>query len=245
MIFTLGVLLFGTIQIIPQMLQEVFFYTPYIAGLALTVGGVATIFAMPIAGVLTPKFDARALLAPAFLMQAFGFWFYSGLNTNAGFWDAAFGRLLMSIGLPFVFIPINTVAYAGIRPQDTNKASAMLNFFRNLGGAFGISLIQTGLARREQFHQARISEASNPYNDAFVNTLQALQNITGSSEAALAEIYQQIQRQAAMLAYGDVYYALALAALCVIPFILFIRGGDGSTGGATRLSKALPNKVAA
>ena len=62
------------------------------------------------------------------------------LTPDASFDYFAWVRLYQTVGLPFLFIPINTVAYDGLPPDKTNQASALMNVARNLGGSIGISL---------------------------------------------------------------------------------------------------------
>ena len=229
----LGVLVFGTIQIIPQMLQQVFRYDAYSAGLALTYGGAVAVVMMPIAGAFTGKVDTRTLLFPAFSVQAVAFWWYGGFSVESTFASAAWGRFFSSVGLPFLFIPISTVAYIGLKPGEADKASAMLNFFRNLGGAFGISLTQTLLARREQFHQSRFTETLNGLNPVFGQDLARTTALyDGSRQAAYASIYAQVQRQAAMLSYVEVFHVLTWMVVAVLPLILVLRTRGGRGGGS-------------
>ena len=225
----LGVLVFGTIQLVPQMLQQVFHYNAYDAGLALTYGGVIAIFGMPFAGMLTGKIDTRFLLFPAFVSQAVAFWYFSQFSVDSTFASAAWGRFFISLGLPFLFIPISTVAYVGLKPGEADKASAMLNFFRNLGGAFGISLAQTLLTRREQFHQDRMTETLNQLNPVFRDSLAKTTTLVGGDhQVALAQIYSQVQRQAAMFSYVEVFHVLMWMVIAVLPFILVLKpGGSG------------------
>jgi DHA2 family multidrug resistance protein len=151
----MGVIVFGSTQFIPQLLQEVLGYTATNAGLALTLGGLVTLLAMPVSGYLTGKLDPRYLIAFALLIQGFALWNMSGLDTLMSFDNAAMARLIQSIGLPFLFVPITAVAYVGIKPEENNQASALMNMSRNMGGTFGISFVQTMLARRAQVHQAQ------------------------------------------------------------------------------------------
>lgn len=234
LIMITGLLVFGTVQIIPQMLQQIFDYTAYDAGLALTYGGSVALLMMPVAGALTGKIDLRFLLLPAFAAQAFSFWWFSGFSLDSTFGSAALGRFFASIGLPLIFIPITTAAYVGLKPGQADKASAMLNFFRNLGGAFGISLCQTLLARREQFHQSRITEGLNELNPVFSNGLQQAQNFTGDRQAALRIVYNQVREQAAMLSYVELFHVLMIMVICVLPLILFLRpAASGNAKGST------------
>lgn len=223
MMLMLGMLVFGTIQLIPQMLQQVYGYTAYNAGLTLTIGGAISLFMMPIAGMVTSRIDTRTLLLAAFGMQAVAFWFFGGFNVHSTFNDATLGRFFMSVALPFLFIPINTVAYIGMPQTEQDQASAMLNFFRNLGGAFGISIAQTILSRREQFHQARVTEGLAPGNPVFESAMSQLSQATGSHDQALAIIYQQVQQQASMQSYIDVFHTLMWGVIFTLPIILFLR----------------------
>ncbi len=228
MMLLLGLLVFGTIQIIPQMLQQVFGYTAYDAGLTLTMGGAIAVVMMPVSGVATGRVDTRILLLAAFGMQAFAFWHFSRFSTASTFADAAWGRFFMSVALPFLFIPINTVAYVGMPRSESDKASAMLNFARNLGGAFGISITQTLLVRREQFHQARITEGLTPLNRQFRDSLEQIGAAVGGRDQALAVIYRNVQQQAAMLSYVEVFRILMWAVIVLLPLLWFLRTADAT-----------------
>ncbi|MGH6878050.1 MAG: DHA2 family efflux MFS transporter permease subunit [Rhizomicrobium sp.] len=227
----LGVVLFGSTQFIPQLLQEVLGYTAYDAGLALTAGGVVTIFAMPIVGILSGRVDARFLIGFGFVMQIFAFWYMGHLSTQMSFDNAAFARLLQSAGLPFLFIPISTVAYIGLRPEENNQASALMNVMRNLGGTIGISTVQTLLARGEQIHQSRLVENLNPLNPNYVQaTRQMTQALHGAgaqaSGAALGHLYRAVQQQGAMMSYVDVFYLLMIVAIFTLPLLFFMQKGQ-------------------
>src|SRR3546814_48087 len=140
------------------MLQQVLGYSAVDAGLALTAGGLATLVAVPFAGKLSDKVDVRYLLFPALLVQAGALWNMAHLNADISFADAAIARLYQSVGLPFLFVPINAIAYVGLAQTKTAQASSLLNVFRNLGGTFGISVSQTLLAGYQQVHQSYLVE---------------------------------------------------------------------------------------
>jgi DHA2 family multidrug resistance protein len=235
-----GLILFGTTLFIPQLLQVVMGYTSTDAGLALTAGGVATIVAMPISGILTGKADPRLLIGGAFIIQGLALWNMSHLNTNLSFSDAAFARMFQAVGLPFLFVPINAVAYVGLKPNESNQASAMMNVARNLGGTIGISSVQTMLARREQWHQARLVEHLDPLNPNYTQGLaQAAgrlqdygQSALNAQNLAVANLYQQLGRQAQMLAYIDVFHTLMIVVFACIPLLLLmqVRKGGAPAG---------------
>jgi DHA2 family multidrug resistance protein len=231
---TTGLILFGSTQLIPELLQQVLGYTSTDAGLALTAGGIATVIVMPLVGALTGKFDTRFFLVPALVVSALALWHLSTLNAEISFWDAAVARLFQAIALPFLFVPINTAAYIGLKPEQTNQASALLNVSRNIGGSLGISWAQTLLAHREQFHQARLVEQLSPLNPDFNSTISQLGSSLGTSVDAqtsgLGVLFQQVQQQAETLAFLDVFRALAIFVAVIVPIALFLKGGKPTPG---------------
>ena len=224
-----GMVLYSTTALIPQMLQEVFGYTSTSAGLAMTTGGVATLIAMPLVGTIAGRVDTRLLLIPALLMQAVALWVMSHWSTDISYGDAAQGRLLSAVALPFLFIPINTAAYVGLKPDQTNQASALLNVARNLGGTFGIAIGQAMLIERGQFHQSRLVEGLNPLNPTYTETIgqiaAAIGDTTGDSVGAMAVLAQQAGRQAQMLSFIDVFHTFMVIVLIITPLGLLLRQG--------------------
>ena len=236
----MGVIVFGTTQFIPQLLQEVLGYTATNAGLALTLGGLVTLIMMPVAGYLSGKVDPRYLVAFAILIQGIALWNMSGLDTQMSFDNAAMARLIQSIGLPFLFVPITAVAYVGIKPEENNQASALMNMSRNMGGTFGISFVQTMLTRRAQVHQAQYVETLNPLNPNYASGLQhvthALTNQglsqSQASKAAVVQVYLSLQQQASMLSYVDVFHVLMVVVFASLPLVLLMRKAKKAPTGA-------------
>lgn len=227
-----GLILFGTTQLIPQLLQQVLGYTAFNAGLALTLGGIASLVAVPFAGALTGKIDVRVLLGGALLVQAAALWHLTGFTADISFTDAALARAYQAIALPFLFVPINAVAYVGLRPDQTPQASALLNVARNLGGSIGISSAQTLLAGSLQQRQSGLVQTLNPLDPNFSEWLQraqgAFQGQSDPSNTALGALYQQVQSQAAMLGFLDTFRTLMIVVLAVTPVVFFMRSGKNS-----------------
>ena len=222
-----GMILFGTTQLIPQMLQQVLGYSALDAGLALTAGGVATLVAVPFAGQLVGKVDVRLLLIPALLMQAAALWYMSGFNAGITFEQAATARMFQAVALPFLFVPISAIAYAGLKQTQTAQASSLLNVARNLGGTVGISTAQTLLASHRQTEQSVLVEGLSGLNPNYTEWMARAGGLLASAgdQIALpsAVLYSQVVRQAAMLAFLDVYRNLMVIILVVTPVVLFLR----------------------
>jgi len=240
MMFTLGILLFSSLVLMPQFLQTLLGYTSELAGLALSAGGLVLLFEMPIMGKLTTKIQARYLIAFGWLALSIAMYYSTKrIDLQMSFTSAALLRITQVIGLGFLFVPISLVAYIGIAPEKNNAVAGIVNFMRNIGSSVGTSMVTTLIARRSQFHQARLVEHARPDNPSFQNTVNGLterfaHSGLGAVEAhgrAYAQIYQNVQAQAATLAYVDTFMVLAVGAAIMFFFTVVLKKNDPGGGG--------------
>jgi MFS transporter, DHA2 family, multidrug resistance protein len=226
----IGAILFGSNQIMPQLLQTAFPYTAMLSGLAMMPGGLAMLLVMPIAGQISGWIQPKYLMVLGLSSIALSMWYSTSLTPDASFDYFGWIRVYQTVGLPFLFIPINTVAYDGLPPNKTNQASALMNVARNLGGSIGISLANVVLVQRTQFHQSRLVENTTPTSPAFQSTVQQLTHYFMSHGASASEangqamgfMGQLVQTQASILAYIDVFHVCAIAAAVMIPLVLVL-----------------------
>src|ERR1700734_2623049 len=240
MMFTLGILLFSSLVLMPQFLQTLLGYTSQLAGLALSAGGLVLLFEMPIMGQLTTKFQARYLIAFGWFSLSIAMLYSTQrIDLLISFSAATWLRIAQVIGLGFLFVPITLVAYIGIAPEKNNSVAGIINFMRNMGSSVGTSLVTTLIARRSQFHQGRLVEHVRVDNPNFINSAQGLtQQLAnagvGKHEAqmtAYAQIYQSVQAQAASLAYVDTFKVLAVGAAIMFCLAFVLKKNDPGTGG--------------
>jgi MFS transporter, DHA2 family, multidrug resistance protein len=206
--FAFGFIINSTTQILPQFTQVLLGYDATNAGLTLGLGGLITLIFMPVAGIVTGRvFQPKWLVMMSLAGTGIALFHASGLDLNVGFWDISLSRLYQVIWLPFLFIPLSAVQFIGIPPKENNNASALINMMRNLGGSFGVSLVTTQLAWREQFHHARLAEHITPYN---------------GFATALGSIASTVEQQASVMSYLDVFIMLGCIALVLCPICIFL-----------------------
>ena len=236
--FVLGAVLFGTTVIIPQFLQTLMGYSAQQAGMALSPGAFALMIMMPIAGRLVSKVDARYMMACGFLATSLALFHMTNLSLGMDFRTAVLMRLFQVIGLAFVFIPNNTLAYAGIPREKNNQVSGMINLARNVGGSIGISAMLTFVSRLAQTHQSNLTEHTTTLDPAFRDLLNGLRQklIAGgldyqsATQRAYATISGMISAQSATLAYVNVIWVMAVVTMCLIPFVFLMK--RNKPGGA-------------
>ncbi|HKT70210.1 MAG TPA: MFS transporter, partial [Terriglobales bacterium] len=221
----IGAALYSTTVMIPQFLQEVLNYTATEAGLVLSIGGVVLILLLPIVGYIGQKVDPRAMIAFGFAVVTFGIWRIQDLNLTIGFWDAASWRVIMVLGMPFLFVPISVMSYVGVPMEKNNEVSGLTALARNIGGSLGISFISTMLVRRAQVHQqflaAHVYPGAPDYRVVHQAMTAALHargfSPANAAGAAMARIYAMMVQQANTLAYVDTIHVLVIMTACLIP----------------------------
>lgn len=227
--------LFGSIVLLPIYLQTLMGYTATLAGLVLGPGGFATLFAMPVAGRLVTKVNPKALLAFGIIVAAYSTHLMSGFNLNADFITVSIPRIVLGIGMGFLFIPLTTLTMAGIRKEDMGNATAIYNLLRNLGGSFGVAFVTTMIARRAQFHQFRLVENLTPLDSIYQWASERASELLqlGGLPPSLSEItgqgliYRNLLREASMISFNDAFHLLSILMIFVLPLVLLMRHKHG------------------
>jgi len=229
----------------PQFMQQLLGWTATTAGLALTAGGVTLLFMMPLAGIATGKFSARTLTVIGFILFILTFRYAANVTTlDMTFTAASRLRVIQMLPLPFCFISITTAAYVGMPKEDSNQVAGLINFSRNIGGSILIAVTNAQVTSRSMWHEQHLQNAMNYSNNAFEQHRQALAAFfsggggfggPNGAALALANIYNQLNRQAAAQGYQDVYMELSYMSigLVVLAFMLSKnKPGEGPGAGA-------------
>jgi len=240
MMFTLGILLFSSVVLLPQFLQTLVGYTAELAGLVLSGGGVILLMAMPIVGYLTTKVQARYIVAFGWLSLMVSMYYTTKqIDLLISFTSAALLRVAQVVGVGFLFVPITLVAYVGMPAEKSNAIAGMINFMRNIGSSVGTSMVTTMIARRSQFHQSILVGHAALGNHTFQSALNGLagrlaqsgMNLRDAQVHAYARMYRGLQAQAATLAYIDTYWVLAISATIMFALSFLLKKNDPRAGG--------------
>jgi MFS transporter, DHA2 family, multidrug resistance protein len=228
LMLTLGLALFGSTVLLPTYLQVLMGYTAEQSGMALSPGGVLIIMMLPLVGRLVGKADTRWMVTFGFFMLSFSLLFMARkIDLQMDFRMAVELRCIQSIGMAFLFVPIQTISYSGVPPQKFNQVSGIMNLSRNMGGDLGITFVTAFIARRSQTHQALLQTHMTPYDSQFQAQLSqmtyAMQHAGASAidaaHRATAAVYRQLVQQATQLAYLDTLWIIGILAACMVPIV--------------------------
>jgi len=225
--------LFGSIVLLPIYLQTLMGYTSFLAGLVLGPGGIATMIAMAIAGKLITKINPKAILAFGIAVAAYAVHLMAQFNLLADFNTIIWPRIVMGVGMGFLFIPLTTLTLSGIRKEEMGNATAIFNLLRNLGGSFGVAIVTTMLARRAQFHQVHLVEHLTPFDRNFQLAVPQISQVlrdrgfisSPPDQGSLGFIYGELIKQASMLSFNDVFHLLSVMMMLILPLVLLMKKG--------------------
>jgi MFS transporter, DHA2 family, multidrug resistance protein len=231
MMYTLGVVLYGTTLLLPILLQTLMGYTAMQSGLVLLPGGLVLLACLPFVGALLDRLQPRWIVATGLLIMATGLFQLSHLSLEAGSRTSVNDWIISRMGTAFLFVPINVMAFYFVPREKMNNASGLINLARNVGASTGISFVTTMLDRRAQFHQnvlAGYTQGGNNLYQAALHQLTRALTTRGADAAhatfaAQALVYQQLQRQAMMLSFVDNFRVMGTICLLVLPLLLLMK----------------------
>ena len=225
----------------PQFMQQLLGWTATTAGLALTAGGFTLVLVMPLAGFATSKVSARYLTALGFLLFIITFRIAAEVTTlNMTFSQASWLRVVQMIPLPFCFISITTAAYVGMPKEDSNQVAGLINFSRNIGGSILIALTNAQVTSRSLWHEQHLQSTMTPASIGYQQHVSGLTSFFGTSfggpngaARAMASIYNQLNLQAGVQGYQDVYMELSYMSifLVLLAFLLSKNKPGAAPGG--------------
>ena len=234
MIAGIGAILYSSNVLIPVMAQQWFGYTAMLAGLLLSPGAAVMVLLIPVvARLVLPNIQTRFVIAFGFLVLGCSSFYASRLTPAMDFWSLANFRAFQTVGLAFLFVPNSTLSYSTLSRSLTADATALYSMFRNIAGSVGIAVVTAMGAERLQAHRAHLAAHLSPFDEPYqellarnTRALEAAGNTPGAAhDAAMGLINAALNKQAAVLAYVDVFLWSAVAAFCIMPLTLLFRGG--------------------
>ncbi|TKF76785.1 DHA2 family efflux MFS transporter permease subunit [Vibrio kanaloae] len=228
----LGMALLGSIYVLPMYLTQIQQYNAMEMGEVLMWMGFPQLLIFPIVPKLTQIIKPKYLVTFGFAMFGFSCYVNTHMTIDFGGQQLILSMVLRAIGSPFIMVPLSLVAMKNISKMDTPDASTLTNVMRNLGGAFSIAIIATLLDNKTREHLAHIKESLPSVSQLGWQTLQQQQAffIQSGSDAATAMQQAQasllgtMQRDAAIMAYNDVF--LMMTAFLVLAAVLILNMGD-------------------
>jgi len=231
----LGFVLYGSLVLLPVMLQTLLGYPALQAGIAMAPRGMGSLVMMPIVGMLTSKIDVRKLLAIGFCVAGLTLIWLGQLNLQAGPGDIFWPQLLQGTGMALTFVPLTTVTMQAISPERMGNATSLFNLMRNIGGSVGIAVTGTLLTRQRQTVATVLGERITAYDLKSQTVLAQLKagfmasgaDAVTATERAYAALHGMLLQQASMVSFVWLFRLLGGIFLAMLPLIFLMRRPKG------------------
>jgi len=226
-----GFVLYGSMVLLPIMLQTVLGYPPLQAGIAMAPRGIGSFFMMPLTGLMTGKFDPRKLLSVGLVVGGGTLIFLGTLNLSAGYWDIFWPQLIQGAGMALLFVPLTTVTMDSIPRERMGNATSLFNLMRNIGGSVGIATTGTLLSRHTQATTNMLGANVNIYSPAAQATFARVRagfiasgsDPTTATNRAMAAMFGMVQRQASMVSFVSIFQLLGFLFIALLPLLLLMK----------------------
>ena len=228
-IFIVGITYLASLSLLTPYLQTLMGYPIVTAGLVMGPRGMGTMACMFLVGRLIGKVDTRLLIMTGLLLTAWAMYDMTGWNPNVSQWTIAVTGFVQGAGLGFLFVPLNTVTFATLAPEQRADGTGLFNLSRNVGSSVGISVVSYLLIRNNQINHATIAGHVTATNHGFDNSivLHAWGPWTASGRAALDQV---IQMQASIISYVDDFKLMMILSLAAMPLVLLLRSAPSAAG---------------
>ncbi len=222
MMFLVGIPLYGTMTLLPTMLQDLMNYPVVTTGLVTAPRGFGTMIAMIVVARFGGRIDTRLIIMAGLILTAAAMWQMTGFSLYMGMSPIVTTGVLQGLGLGFVFTPLSIITFSTLPRHMLTQGTAIFSLMRNIGGSIGISIVEALLNQNTQIVHSRLVEQLRPDNPlARVPMLQAPYSLTNPSGVAL--LNAEATRQAAMVAYIDDFVLMMILVVMGLPLLLLLR----------------------
>jgi DHA2 family multidrug resistance protein len=237
----LGMALYGSVYLLPVYLSQTQGYNSEQVGMVLAWTGLPQLVLIPCVPFLMRHMDTRLLVGVGFGLFALSCFMNLGISPDYAGDQLFVPNLVRAVGQALVLTPLSALATGGIERENAGSASAMFNMMRNLGGSVGIAVLETFVAKREQFHSSIITARVSLLDDATRQRIASLQEhfmASGLSDPgtawheAVVQIGRTVRAQSYLLAYSDAFYLMGAALLLALATSFAMRRAGGSGAGA-------------
>jgi len=226
--FIVGMTLYATMALLPNLLQGLLGYPVVYTGLVMAPRGVGTMVAMLLVGRMLHYFDARAIMAFGFVLTAIALYMMTGMTLDMDSSVITISGVIQGLGIGFTFVPLSAVTFATLAPDLRNEGTPIFSLLRNIGSSVGISIVQSMLTSGTATAHARLAvDISNSH--LVLPTLPAA--ISPATSAGLALLDGEVDRQATMMAYLTDFRFMFVLTVISLPLLLLIRKAKATPRG--------------
>jgi DHA2 family multidrug resistance protein len=229
-LFIFGVGMFGSVFLIPLYLQNILGYSALQSGMVLLPVGIIQAITGPFAGYFSDKVNPKIPIVTGIVLFTLSFLLNTRLSIFSEHAQIMFPMYLRGVAMGLMFSPLSAVALTEISRKEMAQASGLTNVIRQVGGSFGVAVLQTLLIQRVAFHTAVSGAGINRSSPVFAQATQALQyhamhdagsTVQSAASQASALLSSHFGQQMFVWGINDDFFISAMCtAACIIPILI-------------------------
>jgi DHA2 family multidrug resistance protein len=216
-----GVIIFGSLVLMPPFIQDIGGYPPLLSGYAMAPRGAGTMIASFLVGYMLPYFDPRKLIALSMVVIAATMWQLSTFTEDIDMTVFVMNNFFQGLAFGAFMVPLNSVAFTTLSPELRDAGTSFYSLVNNIGRSFGVALFSSYLVRSSQTYHMALTEHVRPDNETLRHIiLPAPWSLT--DPVGLAAIERTVLQQSKLLAYIADFQLITIVILACMPALLFM-----------------------
>ena len=229
MTFILGLGLFSAVFVFPLYAQRIIGYSAFQTGTMLLPGTLMAAMVSPFLGkMLQSGIRPQYLIILGFGMSAIFGYMMSKSNLETGGAYFFIPLIFRGLGAALLIVPLTALAVSELKPAEIPQGAALNNMMRQMGGSFGIALINTYIAHREAANRTALiahvtasDAATIQRQNSFISNLMAHgATYLRALQQSVAALENTVARQTFLMSYMDAFFLLAAMNAFCIPLVL-------------------------
>ncbi|MBS1912307.1 MAG: DHA2 family efflux MFS transporter permease subunit [Bacteroidetes bacterium] len=232
MTFILGFGLFSSVFVVPVFAQTLLGYNAMQTGLLLLPGAATAAVLLPLVGRIMQKgVRPQPMIAVGFLLTAIYSWMLASSTLNTGASDFLVPLVIRGVGLALISVPLTSLSLYGLVGRDMAQGASLNNMMRQLGGAFGIAIVNTFVLQRMAFHRSTLISHITPFDPVVQQRVNAIagglmargSSMVAAKQQAYAAINGAVVRQTMLLSYNDAFLLVSIFFVACVPLVFLLR----------------------
>jgi DHA2 family multidrug resistance protein len=216
-IFVVGIVLLGTMALLPTYLQQWKGYPVMATGFVLMPRGIGVMFTMWLVHRLMKLMDARLLILIGLGIVSYSLHMMAGFTLQVSERELVITGIIQGLGLGLLFVPVSILTYATLSPTLRGEGTALFSLSRNLGSSVGVSIVMGALTRSMWVNQQELAGRMQI-------TPELMANLPPTPDAMGMPmiLFNELAHQAAEIAYVNDFQLLMWISLAAMPLVLFL-----------------------
>ena len=233
--FVLGVVVSGTLFLLPLFMQAVLGFTATQSGEALIPRALVMILVFPLTGIMLKNIKAKYITLVGLMLGILSAYQMSKFTHYSGSHDIIFPSILQGISVAFVLTSIGSVAYKTLKQSEMSAAAGVDAVARQLGTTIGVALFASVMYFFQLSIWNQVRGTVTLHNPVFFERFlwvksnfytRTISDSTVATDRAFMALNGRLIEQVNIVSYMKIFEWITLAFVALSVIALFVKYED-------------------